>query len=77
MGYSVHDCMVEVVLFKSSGKWCRSEAINMNTVYYTPSVQDAVLSCWTDQVGNLHSDWMLVCLEPYHQHAHPVLIKGT
>lgn len=77
--YSSNESMVRVSRFKPSGKWYDDQAIDMAGHYAAPSLRDAILECWETQGSaprRLEPGWMLVCLEPYHQHAHPQLIIG-
>lgn len=67
--------MVRVDRFKDGGKWYDSFAINMEGVYDHPSVHDAVQLC-IEQAGYTMEGWIYVCLEPYHRHAYPVMLKG-
>jgi len=76
--YSDDENMVRVDIFKPSGKWYTTFAIEWNLKHYLaedimlrPALLEAVKS---HPDGNLASGWIIVCLEPYHEHAHPQMI---
>jgi hypothetical protein len=79
MGFHINDSMVRVDLFKPSGKWSESFAIDMGEFYNELLIHDAVTKAWlkTREIQDpLHwKEWTLVCLEPYHKHSHPVIIR--
>ena len=78
MGYVEDDRMVRVDFFKESGKWYCTEA-----VMWTGSYTDLIHSSFEESLAD-HFDRVVrlvgmtaICLEPYHQHAHPIsLIVG-
>lgn len=76
MGYSANDSDVRVDIFKASGKWYQTIAISMGMVYHHPELKDAFVEAYEAQVGPIQQDMIYVCNEPYHQHAHPIMIKG-
>lgn len=75
MGYSAEDYMVRADRFKPSGKWYDTFALNMSGCFEMSSVFDAVRSAMRLQGIELEKGWLLVVLEPYHKHSHPVIIK--
>lgn len=79
MGYSESDSDVRMSLFKPSGKWSRDAAVNMGGVYHEPLIHDAVAKAWLAAHDGMPpaEGWTIVCLEPYHKHAHPVMLKDN
>lgn len=75
MGYNVNDSMVRVDRFKERGKWYDSHAVDMGPHYHNPSIHDAVRLAIQDASINM-DEFIIVCLEPYHVHAHPVMLKS-
>lgn len=75
MGYAVEDSKVRVDRFKTSGKWYDSWQIDMAEHYRATSLHDAVRECCL-AAGMNTEGYTLVCLEPYHQHSHPVMLRG-
>lgn len=79
--YSENEASVRMSLFKPSGKWYSDHAVDMSGYYHpteqTPLIHDAVRHAFETRLNrSLEPDWMLVCLEPYHVHSHPIMIKG-
>lgn len=73
--YNPKNCRVDV--FKESGKWYDTIVLTMNE---KPEelIHDTFKRCMNEQ----HPTWMkdhegfsLVCLEPYHTHSHPIMIR--
>jgi hypothetical protein len=76
MGYAVGDNFVRASRFKPSGKWYDDVALDMAGEFNTDSIQTAIKNAYTKTYHPLHPGWMLVVLEPYHKHSHPIIIKG-
>lgn len=76
MGYSVSDGQVRVDIFKPSGKWDHSVAVDMDAFYNFGAVHDAVEQAFRNSGYTMWADNTYVCLEPYHKHAHPVMLKN-
>ena len=83
MGYSEDDSMVRVDFFKPSGKWYCTETVRWLT-YHSLSSQlegklthdafrEALENHFNDNPGRLRG-MTAICLEPYHEHAHPISI---
>lgn len=69
-----NSCRVD--FFRESGKWYATESIIFNNEYYkTVSVNEAFAAALRTWVGGRYSGMTAVCLEPYHEHSHPVSIK--
>lgn len=71
--YSENEGSVRMSLFKPSGKWYSDSAVDMSAHYNTSCIHTAVSLAWNRP---LEPGWILICLEPYHQHSHPVMLKG-
>ncbi len=77
MGYAVSETIVRADQFKPSGKWYQSIALEMGAHWTAPSIPDAIKECLMKQgYGEVKDGWSIVVLEPYHQHSHPIMIKG-
>lgn len=80
MGYTTEEGSVRLDFFKPSGKWYATEAIDMSSGYHKPSMHGALKEAinrdlYMPRSGNLRYGGMtVVCLEPYHKHAHPVML---
>lgn len=83
MGYSVDSSMVRVDLFKPSGKWFTTVALRWDR-YRTGNPQDGS-NCYEDikdtfrrcmrmQYMDIFNGMTAVCLHPYHEHEHPLMI---
>lgn len=73
MGFTTDEAMVRMDFFKESGKWYDTVSVSMRG-YYGVSILEAVVKSARTQC-NAYSGMTLVCLEPYHQHSHPVMIQ--
>lgn len=88
-----YDGRTRVDLFKGTGKWYATCHVDMAAWYECDSVHGAVRAAcnaeamkpaaesgWElrgDLDSYLRQDWIAVCAEPHHQHAHPVLLAGV
>lgn len=82
MGFSKNDAHVRIDRFKSeSGKWYDTHELDMYEFYNEPLIHDALRKSIEKQfkesiVGFLDNGFFfVVCLEPYHIHSHPIVIK--
>ena len=66
--------MVRVDFFKPEGKWYATEQIEWLHCKGTMQVHDAFIRSLISQVNGRYSGMTAVCLEPYHEHAHPVML---
>lgn len=77
MGYAEQDCMVRVDFFKPRGKWYCTEAVKWHK-YQGPihdSFADALRRHLIKKDGHCRlSEMTAVCLEPYHEYAHPLMM---
>jgi len=77
MGYHQNDSMVRVDIFRPSGKWYETIAIDMEEFYDHSYAKDAVEIATVKKRGApLVPGWIYVCTEPYHKNAHPILLIG-
>ena len=75
MPYSSNPAHVRVDFFKPSGKWYASEQLEWRH-YEGMTLQDAFIRSLQSQFNGKYSGMTAVCLEPYHEHAHPVMIHN-
>ncbi len=77
MGFCDDESMVRVDFFKSTGKWYATEAVRWTGSYKGSLIHDAFVKSLRDHFGDKPrlSDLDAVCLEPYHEHSHPIQIK--
>ncbi len=79
MGYSENEGMVRVDRFKDSGKWYDTFSIDMNLYYNDDNIYNALEKAIQDRFIKLNlkipDEGYIVCLEPYHKWAFPIMIK--
>ena len=77
MGYTDDERMVRVDFFKESGKWYCTEAVKWTGEYHSNSLMhDEFKKSLRDHLkGERLNDMVAVCLEPYHIHSHPIMMK--
>lgn len=72
--YSDSPSMVRVDFFKPSGKWYTTEA--MEWLYLsTMDIHDVFAHSLEAHLGGRLRGMTAVCLEPSHEHAHPLMIQ--
>ena len=76
MGYSTEEDTVRVDFFKPSGKWYTDIAMKWTGGYSDIYIFDAFKKSLRDAVGDSYSGMTAVCLEPYHEHAHPLMVSS-
>ncbi len=80
MGYSEDPSMVRVDFFRESGKWYTTEAVKWLIWEGTPenliydAFREALKNHFKKTPGRLDGMWA-VCLKPWHEHKHPLMIK--
>lgn len=87
MGYTTDTNMVRVDFFKPGGKWYTTEAVKW--LYYDKDVliHAAFRKSLAEHLKNRDSGpagantfrlsgMTAVCLEPYHEHAHPLMLPN-
>jgi hypothetical protein len=75
MGFSPIDAMVRVDRFKHTGKWYDTFAIDMSEHYRSPDLGRALYELIKAK-GVSMDGYIFVCLEPYHERSHPMLLKS-
>ena len=79
MGYCDDARMVRVDFFKpASGKWYCTEAVKWTGAYEGVLIHDAFKKSLDDHFerrGGTLGGMVAICLEPYHQNAHPISIR--
>ena len=84
MGYSTNDRMVRVDFFKDSGKWYATEALLWdryethkvkNLKVEVEAIHDTFKRCLRKQYPNRYRGMIALCLEPYHEYSHPLMIR--
>ncbi len=89
--YSDDPAMVRVDFWKSSGKWYTTEAVKWSgkwhgsikdgictqqeTQYIFDAFAQSLREYFKDNPDRL-SDMDATCLEPYHEHSHPIQLKA-
>ena len=80
MGYHTNDAMVRVDFFRPSGKWYATEAVHWTGEYREGVIRDEFAKSLRDHFATTNpkrlSEMDAVCLEPYHMHSHPIMIKA-
>lgn len=75
MNYTDDDSMVRVDFFKPTGKWYTTEAVKW--LYFSKvSIHESFAESLRVHLGTRLSDMDAICLDPYHEHSHPVMIKN-
>jgi hypothetical protein len=80
MGYTEDSSYVRVDIFKESGKfyttislkWDRFNAKDKNGKF--ENIHDTFRRCLEKETGSWKGMWA-VCLEPYHENSHPLMMK--
>lgn len=80
MNYSDYPYQCRLDIFKPSGKWHMTTVIELDDgLYHEPIIQNAVIKGIEKAMGvgyiETHPGWSAVCLEPYHENTHPIMIK--
>lgn len=73
--YSDKPYMVRVDIFKPSGKWYETISVSMKDKYHTADLHEALRSAILVR-RTIADNWLYVCLDPYHKHSHPIILRG-
>jgi hypothetical protein len=66
-----NSCRVD--FFKQGGKWYTTEAVIFQSEDYSGTlIHDAFKNALREEVPNQYLGMRAICLEPYHQHCHPI-----
>lgn len=79
--YSDNPAMVRVDFFKTSGKWYTTEAVKWTGDWksFSSLIHEGFkksLQNHFELAPNRLSNMDAICLEPYHEYAHPIQIKN-
>lgn len=80
MGYSDDKSMVRVDIWKQSGKWYETIALKWDRYSFEQNdgsrelIHDIFRRCMQEQYPNYYIGMKATCLEPYHEHSHPIMI---
>lgn len=78
MNYSDNEGSVRVDVFKPSGKWYETVAVDMYTFYHSETtIHQALLAAIERQYPGFTArepGWKFVCLQPYHRFSHPIML---
>ena len=77
MGYSDDPAMVRVDFFKPSGKWYCTESVKWTGDWHGNKqlIHDAFAQSLVDHLGQRLCEMDAICLYPYHEHEHPIMLK--
>lgn len=70
--YCKDPAVVRVDIFKPSGKWHTTEEVMF--LRYRGDILSAFTESLHKAVGSRYSGMVAVCLEPYHENAHPLMV---
>jgi hypothetical protein len=73
--YSNNERSVRVDFWKSSGKWYCTEAVQWIGLYRNESIHMAFARSLKEHLGERLKDMVATCLEPYHEHCHPISMR--
>ena len=76
MGYTIEDKMVRVDIFKPSGKWYDTVEMEWDT-YESENelIHEIFHRCMGEQSAGDYIGMTAVCLDPYHKHSVPLMIR--
>jgi hypothetical protein len=89
MAFTTNEGRVRVDFFKPSGKWYGTASVDMSA-HFKGVIGDCLReACVVEAARGEGSEWghtftpqdwvadggTIVCLEPYHEHSHPLMIK--
>ena len=80
--YSENPKSVRVDFFRSAGKWYTTEAIIFDRYHNTDEkgnnfefVEDTFKRCLREQLEGRFKGMIAVCLDPYHENGHPLMVR--
>ncbi len=83
MGYSSDDDMVRVDFFRSTGKWYTTEGVKWTGEYSLGKNKQLIHAAFAQSLRDHFKDrpdrlssMNAICLEPYHEASHPIMIKN-
>lgn len=80
MGYTIKSNMVRVDFFKEGGKWYTTEEMEWDRyfsedAYGIELIYDTFKRCLDQSFPDRYKNMIAVCLEPYHELSHPLMVK--
>ncbi len=77
MGYSADNSRVRVDFFRETGKWYTTEAVQWYGGYVqgATSIHDEFRESLKRHLQGRLSGMWAVCLDPYHEHAFPLMVR--
>lgn len=89
MAFTTNSGRVRVDFFKPSGKWYGTASVDM-TNHYEGLIHKCFMAACEAEQANANGEWghtfkprdilcegwSIVCLEPYHEHSHPIMLRG-
>lgn len=73
--YNENESSVRVDFFKPGGKWQFTKAVQWTGGYRDCCIHEAFKTT-LDNAGIDIRYFNVVCLEPYHEHSHPLMIRA-
>jgi len=91
MAFTNKEGYVRVDIFKPSGKWYSTAAVDMSAGYNEANIHRALYDACVREFDKEGGEWglsvspqaeleegfMFVCLEPYSKFAHPIMLTGV
>jgi hypothetical protein len=80
MGFSINNSNVEVNIFRATGSWyttleLRWDRFSSEKDDTIELIHETFRRCLREQYPEFCCDTIAVCLEPYHEYSHPILIE--
>jgi len=78
--YSNDSSMVRIDFFRTSGKWHCTESIKWDRYHSKDKegnielIHETFKRCLREQLGGRLSEMIAVCLDPHHEHSHPLMV---
>lgn len=76
MNYSTTEGSVRVDFFRPTGGWYTTVEVDMTEYYLTVNIRNAIIKATKEVVREGYNGMTLVCLEPFHQFSHPIMIPN-
>lgn len=78
MGFTKNNNMVRVDFFRDTGKWYATNEMVWDRYHSTVNggfeyLQETFCRCLRQHFGEYYKGMTAVCLEPHHEHSHPVM----
>ena len=73
--YSQDADSVRVDFFRPSGKWYTTEAVLWTGKFNSGEIHSEFKKSLREHLGGRLGGMLAVCLHPYHQHEHPLMVN--